>query len=182
MHTGGVLEVNNAFTNYTAALRLDFEPIPDLAFTLTGRYINSVFQIPTEGAGDLFEPFLDPHQSNESSRFVGSLGVRYRQAPWLEHRFKIGGNTETARFGDPVDVPPDFPGADTIEQDHGEPPLLRLQRGGVGAEGARDRADPRRRGQLRGRAFHSGQSTRRSVLPIPPTRAATPGPATASCS
>jgi len=115
-HTGGVLEVNNAFTNYTAALRLDFEPMPDLAFTLTGRYINSVFHFPTEGAGDLFEPFPDPHQSQESSRFVGSLGVRYRQTAWLEHRFKIGGNTETGRFSDPVDVPPDFPGADTINK------------------------------------------------------------------
>ena len=42
--------------------------------------------------------------------------MRYRQAPWLEHRFKIGGNTETGRFSDPVDVPPDFPGADTINK------------------------------------------------------------------
>ena len=115
-HTAGILEVNNAYTNYTAALRGDFEPIPDLTFTLTGRYINSVFQLPTEGAGDLFEPFLDPHQSQESSRFVGSLAARYRQTPWLEHRFRIGGNTESGRFSDPVDVPPDFPGADTINK------------------------------------------------------------------
>src|SRR4030095_11102846 len=67
-HTGGVLEVNNGFTNYTAALRLDFEPIPDLAFTVTGRYINSVFHILTAGAGDLFEPVLDPHKSQEGAR------------------------------------------------------------------------------------------------------------------
>ena len=116
VHTGGNLDVNNGYTNYTAALRLDLEPIPDLSFTLTGRYINSDFHIPTEGEGDLFEPFLDPNQSQESSRFVGSLAVRYRQTPWLEHRFRIGGNTESGRFSDPVDVPPDFPGADTINK------------------------------------------------------------------
>ncbi len=114
VHTGGVVEVNNAYTNYTAALRLDFQPIPDLTFTLTGRYIDSTFQIPTEGAGDLLEPFLDPNQSQESQRFVGTLGAQYRQFSWLEHRFKVGGNVEKARFRDPVDVPPDFPGDDTL--------------------------------------------------------------------
>ena len=45
-HTAGILEVNDAYTNYTAALRVDLEPIPDLVLTLTGRYINSVLGIP----------------------------------------------------------------------------------------------------------------------------------------
>jgi vitamin B12 transporter len=44
------------------------------------------------------------------------LGARYRQASWIEHRFKVGGNTLTSRFHDPVDVPPDFPGDDTLNK------------------------------------------------------------------
>src|SRR5262245_37357732 len=85
VHSGGILDVNDGYTNYTAALRLDLEPIPDLAFTLTGRYINSTFHFPTEN-GDLVDPFPDPHQFVDSDRFVGTFGVRYRQASWIEHR------------------------------------------------------------------------------------------------
>lgn len=113
-HTNGILDVNNGYTNYTAALRLDLEPTKDLAFTLTGRYLNSTLGVPTEGFGDLVEPILDPNQQNDDSRFVGSLGVRYRMLPWLEHRFKVGGTTDHTRFRDTVDLPPDFPGEDTV--------------------------------------------------------------------
>ena len=181
VHTGGNLDVNNGYTNYTAALRLDFEPIPDLAFTLTGRYINSDFHFPTEGEGDLFEPFLDPNQAQESSRFVGSLAVRYRQTPWLEHRLRIGGNTETARFSDPVDVPPDFPG-----------PTRSTRPRRIGSSSTTTRWCRRRRWSGSRRRSSSERATRRStssrttirrsILRIPSTRAATPGPATASCS
>jgi vitamin B12 transporter len=106
--------VNNAYTNYTTALRFDLQPIPDLTFTLTGRYIASTLEFPTEGFGDLLEPFLDPNQSTWNRRFVGTLGAQYKQLPWLEHRFKVGGNVEKVRLRDPVDIPPDFPGDDTL--------------------------------------------------------------------
>jgi vitamin B12 transporter len=112
VYTGGILDVNNSYENYTAALRLDLEPLPDLGFTLTGRYIHSLFHIPTEGAGDRLEPAPDPRQFQEEDRFVGTLGVRYRQAAWLEHHFKVGGTTADFTFDDPNDVPPDFPGPD----------------------------------------------------------------------
>jgi vitamin B12 transporter len=115
VHTGGVLDINNSYTSYTAALRLDLEPIPDLTLTLTGRYISSVFHFPTEN-GDLVDPVLDPHQFQETEQFVGSLGVRYRQASWIEHRFKVGGNTLSSQFHDPTDVPPDFPGPNTLNK------------------------------------------------------------------
>ncbi|MGH7319085.1 MAG: TonB-dependent receptor plug domain-containing protein [Candidatus Rokuibacteriota bacterium] len=116
IYTAGILPVNNSYENYTAALRLDFDPTPDLGFTLTGRYVNSAFHFPTEGAGDQFQAVLDPNQSQKNERFVGTLGVRYRQTSWLEHRFKIGGTTETSTFDDPSNVPPDFPGPDRLSK------------------------------------------------------------------
>ena len=105
--TAGTLDVNNGYWNRTAALRLDLSPTSDLDFTLTSRYIASRVGIPTEGTGDRFET-LDPHQSLEDQRFVGTLGARYRQTSWLEHRAKFGTNLTGSVFADPRDdVPTD---------------------------------------------------------------------------
>ena len=105
--TSGILDVNNDYRNETAALRLDLSPTSDLDFTLTARYIASRVGIPTEGTGDRFE-ILDPHQFLEDERFVGTLGARYRQTAWLEHRVKFGANLTGSSFVDPRDdVPTD---------------------------------------------------------------------------
>jgi len=105
--TSGILDVNNDYRNETAALRLDLSPTSDLDFTLTARYIASRVGIPTEGTGDRFE-ILDPHQFLEDERFVGTLGARYRQTSWLEHRVKFGANLTGSSFVDPRDdVPTD---------------------------------------------------------------------------
>src|SRR2546422_1330460 len=103
--TSGILDVNNDYRNETAALRLDLSPMSDLDFTLTARYIASRVGIPTEGTGDRFE-ILDPHQFLEDERFVGTLGARYRQTSWLEHRVKVGANLTGSSFVDPGDDGP----------------------------------------------------------------------------
>ncbi|HLC41231.1 MAG TPA: TonB-dependent receptor [Methylomirabilota bacterium] len=113
IETSGILNINNDFRNYTAALRLDFAPLNDLDFTITGRHNQSRFEFPTEGAGDRFQAVLDPRQFNENERFVGTLGARYRQTMWLEHHLKGGVNLYYNNFEDPNDVPPDFPGPDS---------------------------------------------------------------------
>jgi vitamin B12 transporter len=106
--TQGILNVNSEHQNNTVAGRLDFSPIKDLDFTFTARYIQSRVGIPTEGTGDRFE-MLDPHQSQEDERFVGTFGTRYRQTSWLEHRLKFGANYAGSVFADPfdADVPTD---------------------------------------------------------------------------
>ena len=106
-YTGGILDVNNSYRNDTVAARFDLSPIPELDFTLTARYIASRTGVPTEGAGDRFE-ILDPRQSQDDERFVGTFGVRYRQTPGLEHRVKVGGDLATNVFRDQQDdVPTD---------------------------------------------------------------------------
>ena len=101
--TQGILPVNNDADNDTLALRLDLSPIPELDFTFTGRYIASHVEVPTEGAGDRFDT-LDPHQFQNDDRFVTTLGGRYRQTTWLEHRVKLGANFTSNRFVDPMDT------------------------------------------------------------------------------
>jgi vitamin B12 transporter len=105
LETSGILKINNDYRNRTGALRLDLNPTPDLDFTLTGRFTGSRFEFPTESAGDRFD-VLDPHQFQENERFVGTLGTRYRQTSWLEHRFKVGVNFENRNFVDPKDNVP----------------------------------------------------------------------------
>jgi vitamin B12 transporter len=106
-YTGGILDVNSSYRNDTVAARLDVSPIPELDVTLTARYIASRVGIPTEGAGDRFE-MLDPHQSQEDERFVGTVGVKYRQTPWLEHRVMFGANLTGSVFRDQLDdIPTD---------------------------------------------------------------------------
>lgn len=103
VETSGILRVNNDYWNRTGALRLDLTPTPDLDFTLTGRFIHDLFEFPTEGSGDRLQGPLDPNQFQERERFVGTLGTRYRQTDWLEHRVKLGVNFENRNFVDPKD-------------------------------------------------------------------------------
>ena len=86
--TQGILPVNNDNDNDTLALRLDLSPIPELDFTFTGRYVASHLEVPTEGAGDRFDT-LEPHQFENVDRLILTLGGRYRQTSWLEHRVKL---------------------------------------------------------------------------------------------
>jgi vitamin B12 transporter len=109
VETSGILKINNDYRNRTGALRLDLGPTPDLDFTLTGRFVDSRFEFPTESAGDRLQAVLDPHQFAENERFIGTLGARYRQTGWLEHRLKLGAHFENRNFVDPRDVPPDSP-------------------------------------------------------------------------
>lgn len=105
--TAGILDFNSNYRNDTAALRLDLSPIPELDFTLTARYIASRLGIATEGTGDRFE-MLDPRQSQEDERFVGTFGIRYRQTSWIEHRVRVGGDLVGSVFRDEKDdIPTD---------------------------------------------------------------------------
>jgi vitamin B12 transporter len=101
--TQGILPVNNDADNDTLALRLDLSPIPELDFTFTGRYVASHVEVPTEGAGDRFDT-LDPHQFENVDRLILTLGGRYRQTSWLEHRVKLGASFISDRFVDPMDL------------------------------------------------------------------------------
>ena len=101
--TQGIVPVNNDADNDTLALRLDLSPIPELDFTFTGRYVASHLEVPTEGAGDRFDT-LDPHQFENVDRLILTLGGRYRQTPWLEHRVKLGASFISDRFVDSVDL------------------------------------------------------------------------------
>ena len=101
--TQGILPVNNDADNDTLALRLDLSPIRELDFTFTGRYVASHVEVPTEVAGDRFDT-LDPHQFENVDRLILTLGGRYRQTSWLEHRVKLGASFISDRFVDPMDT------------------------------------------------------------------------------
>lgn len=105
--TTGILDTNNEYRNHTGALRLDLNPTRELELTLTGRFNQSRIEFPTENEGDRLQVFPDPRQFAENERFVGTLGGRYRQADWLEHRLKVGLNLEDRLIRDPRDIPPD---------------------------------------------------------------------------
>lgn len=105
--TTGILDKNNEHRNHTGVLRLDASPDKDLEFTATGRFNQSRIEFPTENEGDRLQPILDPRQFNENERFVGTLGGRWKQSRWLEHRLKAGLNVEDRLTRDPRDVPPD---------------------------------------------------------------------------
>jgi vitamin B12 transporter len=108
VETSGILDVNNDYRNRTGAIRLDLSPTPDLDLTVTGRYVDSRLEVPTEGAGDRFE-VLDPRQFQEDERFVGTFKTAWRQTPWLEHRLLLGASLTATDFVDPLDpVPTDF--------------------------------------------------------------------------
>jgi len=107
--TSGILRINNDYTNRTDVLRLDLSPTSNLDFTLTGRFNGGRLKFPTKSAGDRFQTVLDPRQFQDNERFVGMFGTRYRQAAWLEHRFKVGVNFESRNFVNRRDVPPDPP-------------------------------------------------------------------------
>ena len=178
-HTGGILDVNNAYTNYTTALRLDFQPIPDLTFTLTGRYIASTLEFPTEGFGDLLEPFLDPNQSTwnralrrHAGRAVQAAAVARASLQGRRQR-REGPASRSRRH------PAGLSRRRHAERHDGEPHPHRLQRGADGAQVHADRVDGRARRDVRGGEVPPGQLAdlrRRTRSP----RAGTRGPATAS--
>src|SRR5262249_18612894 len=68
-------------------------------------WVKSFFGIPTENAGDRFDT-LEPHQSTENERFIGTFNTRYRMTDWLEHHLKVGWSSVNNNFLDPKDVTP----------------------------------------------------------------------------
>jgi vitamin B12 transporter len=103
--TEGNLKVNSDFRSQTYAGRVDLSPTPDLDFYVTARYVDSFLGVATENAGDRFDT-LDPHQSSENERFIGTFNTRFRQTDWLEHRLKVGWSSLNNNFLDPNDGTP----------------------------------------------------------------------------
>lgn len=107
VETGGILRINDGYRNDTGVLRLDLSPTPDLDFTATGRFNQSRINFPTENAGDRLQGALDPHQFSDNERLIATVTTRYAQAPWLEHRLKLGLHVDNSLNRDLKDVPPD---------------------------------------------------------------------------
>ena len=87
--TDGSLPINNAFRETTVSGRLDYaiEKALDLNFTV--RYTDSLFEFPTGGAGDRFDP-LDPSQSSDRQRLLLSGRGSHSLTPWWQQTFQLG--------------------------------------------------------------------------------------------
>jgi vitamin B12 transporter len=101
--TDGFLPINNGYSNTTVASRFDWDGVPDLQLTNTVRYIDSRFHIPTESAGDRFEP-LDPRQYQDQRRLVIGPRLVYQTFPWWQHTLQLGYFEQWSTFRDPFDV------------------------------------------------------------------------------
>lgn len=100
--TDGSLRINNAFRETSISGRLDYV-IPqnlDLSFVL--RYTDGLFQFPTGGAGDRFDP-LDPNQSSDRQRLVVSGRATHIITPWWEHTVQLGFFRLDSAFDDRFD-------------------------------------------------------------------------------
>ena len=87
--TDGSLPINDVFRETTVSGRLDYaiEKALDLNFTV--RYTDSLFEFPTGGAGDRFDP-LDPSQSSDRQRLLLSGRGSHSLTPWWQQTFQLG--------------------------------------------------------------------------------------------
>ena len=105
--TDGSLPINNAFRETTVSGRLDYaiEKALDLNFTV--RYTDSLFQFPTGGAGDRFDP-LDPSQSSDRQRLLLSGRGSHSLTPWWQQTFQLGWHQQHFTADDRFDPCCDF--------------------------------------------------------------------------
>ena len=104
---GGILDINNDFTNNTFSSRLDLYPSDKVDLTLTTRYENSRYEYPTESNGDLYSP-LDPDQSDEEQDFLTGLTARIELCPFFENVIQIGFHRNENEFDDPLNPETDY--------------------------------------------------------------------------
>lgn len=107
LDTDNFLPVNHENRNTTVSLRLDGKPSDDLELSLTVRRIDSRFEIPTESAGDLFDP-LDPNQHQEAKRTAVSLEAVVQGKPWWRHVLHVEVFNKDRSFSDEFDAGIDF--------------------------------------------------------------------------
>ncbi|MGH7411281.1 MAG: TonB-dependent receptor plug domain-containing protein [Candidatus Methylomirabilis sp.] len=105
--TDGSLKINNAFRETTVSGRLDYviERVLDLSFVV--RYTDSLFQFPTGGAGDRFDP-IDPNQSSDQQRLVVSGKASHSITPWWQQTLQLGLYRRNRNDDDRKDDPIDF--------------------------------------------------------------------------
>ena len=87
--TDGSLGINNAFHETVVSGRLDYAIDKALDLSFVARYSDSLFEFPTGGAGDRFEP-LDPNQSSDRQRLLVSGKANHSLTPWWQQTFQLG--------------------------------------------------------------------------------------------
>jgi len=100
--TDGSLKINNAFRETTLSGRLDYTIPQMFDVAVAVRYTDSLFEFPTGGAGDRFDP-LDPNQSSAQQRLVVSAKASHALAPWWQQTLQIGWHRRSRTDDDPRD-------------------------------------------------------------------------------
>ncbi len=105
--TDGSLPINNAFRETTLSSRLDYTAAKALDLSLVVRYSDSLFQFPTGGAGDRFDP-LDPNQSSNQQRLLLNGKASHYLLPWWQQTLQLGWYRRDLTFDDPFNPGIDF--------------------------------------------------------------------------
>ena len=105
--TDGSLKINNAFRETTVSGRLDYTIGNALDLNFVIRYTDSLFQFPTGGAGDRFDP-LDPRQSSDQQRLLLSSKASHSLTSWWQQTLQLGFYRLNRTFDDRLDPGIDF--------------------------------------------------------------------------
>ncbi len=87
---GGILKVNNDYTNNNFSANLDFKPAKKLNMNFFSMYRDSEFRYPTGGAGDKFDQFSDPDKGTEEKALVAGFDIGFSPVEWWGNSFKFG--------------------------------------------------------------------------------------------
>jgi Outer membrane cobalamin receptor protein len=77
----GILDVNNEYTNNTFSGAFNYDPFNTLSILVTARYEDSRVEVPTEFAGDRFDP-LDPDQFREVEDLTLGSNISFSPTRW----------------------------------------------------------------------------------------------------
>ena len=103
--SGGILPINNDYSNTTVASRFDLDPGEGLQLTTTLRYIDSRFHVPTSG-GDILDrqgSGLDPRATNDNRHLILGPRATYQPIAWWRHTLQLGLLSEWSTYRDPED-------------------------------------------------------------------------------
>ncbi len=112
----GILDVNNDYWNNTVSGRVDLYPLDLWTVTLTARFEDSLFEFPTENAGDRFD-VLDPNQEERRKDVASGFQTSVRPFEWWEHSFQFGFHYNESKVEDPLNPEADvFATTDTFSK------------------------------------------------------------------
>lgn len=118
--TEGLYSLNSYANNTTFKGHLEWDPGNRLHVALTGAFIASVFNFPTDfvpGARGGFPP-VDPRQGEETEQQIIGVALGHVLLEGWEHRLNVSVSSFSNRFYDPLDpIPSDFAAINSVSNE-----------------------------------------------------------------